>query len=567
MRTLPLLLLVLVGSLGVGLGLRVMGTAGVAKPPAAAKAAVYRNGVPQGHVYTGCSEEPDDVNPFTSHNQVARRLVLGYTHEGLLDVDPATGELRPSLAAKFELAADGSVCDFTLREGVRFADGAPVTLDDVLFGWDLAAAGHLALGFVADTYARVRAVERLDDRSFRLHFRDRHYAMLRVVGETWLVAQKKFFVDRVAARCHPQPAPAVASAEFATWLSQIRTECGPGTGPYQLQNDPNGPLAWHSRKDLLLVPNEHSWRRLAAPGTWNFAGIRLLWRDQAGATNALLRGEVDWFSSQMLSELLQARPELAKNATRLVYDYEMLGVFRTVWKCTDGPCADVRVRRALGMLFDIDSILQGCEGTAVRAFAHAKVGSKAYPTDVTPLRFDVAQARSLLREAGYDPEQGKPLRLVVVALQGTDVLRRIADLFADAASKAGIQLDLRRRDYAAYMQEKKVDDWHGVVVQQLFRPSGDPFDFVHSKGVDNEGHWANAEVDRLATAAREEFDEERRGALWREMHAIVYREQPVAFLMHPLASVLLDRRIEGAVPGRTGLVVERAFVAPDRQRQ
>jgi peptide/nickel transport system substrate-binding protein len=165
------------------------------------------------------------------------------------------------------------------------------------------------------------------------------------------------------------------------------------------------------------------------------------------------------------------------------------------------------------------------------------------------------------------PEDGKPLRLTVVALQGTDVLRRIADLFEDAARQAGVQLDLRRRDYRAFMQDKKAGGWHGLLVQQAFRPWGDPWDLLHSQGLDNDGGWADAEADGLLAAARQEPEPARRAALWQELHTLVHREQPAALLVHPLACVLLDRRIEGARPGRTGLVLEQAFVAPDRQRQ
>src|SRR5262245_21135198 len=181
MRALPLLA-VLIAALGLALGLRVMlraptGGAGL-----------------EGHVYTGLAEEPSNVNPFTTTDAVARRLVLPYTHDCLLDSDPVTGALRPALAT-FEVAQDGTACTFTLRQGVRFSDGAPLTMADVLFGWELAKAGHLTFGTAGDAFARLDAVDVLDDRRFRVHFRAVHYAATQAVGESWIVAQRKFFVD------------------------------------------------------------------------------------------------------------------------------------------------------------------------------------------------------------------------------------------------------------------------------------------------------------------------------------------------------------------------------------
>ncbi len=523
-------------------------------------------GVPQGHVFTGAADEPDDVNPLTSHNLVGRRLLLAYTHDPLLEIDPATGELRGALAASWEAAADGSACTFTLRDGVRFADGAPMTMDDVLFGWRLAQAGHLPMGAIADAFARVAAVEVLDDRRFRVTFAKPHYAALRVVGESWLVAQQRFFVDRVAAKCRPEPPPPLASAQFAVLVDQIDRECGPGTGPYRLDNEPGGVQRWRTRQDVVLVRNEHCWRRVARPGTWNFGGIRVLFRDQAGATNALLRGEVDWYSSPQLAELRRQRPELDRDYRELVYDYDALGLYRVVWNCRSAPLDDPRVRRALGMLFDTAALKQACPGLGPPAVAHCKPDSPAVPKGMARLPFDPAAARALLRDAGYGHDLGKPLRLTVVALQGTDVLRRIADLFEHAAAEAGIELDLRRRDYVAFMQEKKAGAWHGLLVQQSFRPWGDPWDLLHGRGLDNDSGWADAEVDRLLDAARAEFDASARDALWRDVHARVHEAQPAALLVHPLACVLLSHAIEGATTGRTGLVLERAFVAAGRQR-
>ena len=564
MRTLPILLCALAGGVGLVIGVRVFGGAAVA--PAAPPTVRLLGGVPQGGIYTGVSEEPGDVNPFTVQAQAARRLVLGNTHEALLDVDPRTGDLRPAVAESFELSADRRQCTFTLRAGICFADGRPVTLDDVLFGWQLAQAGHLRLGSIADAFARVSQVETIDERRFRIGFRDAHYASLRIVGTRWLVAQKQFFVDRVAARSSPAPAPDPGSEAFARLLAQVERECGPGTGPYRFDNPAEGPSGWRPHNDLELTRNEHCWQRQARPGTWNFDGIRLLFRDPAAATNALLLGQLDWFSSAATRELLRAQPELQQDYVPHTYDYDALGVYRVVWHCARGPTADVRVRTALGMLFDVEAWRRGCEGIGPRALAHCKPDSAALP-QVTALPFDPAAARRQLRDAGFAPEADRPLRLVVLALQGTDALRRIADLFADAASQAGIELELRRRDLKGFMQDKATVEWHGLLTLQAFRPWGDPWDFLHSRGLDNEGQWVNAEADRLADAAQVEPQAAQRDAIWRELHTLVHREQPVALLAHPLVSMLLHRRIEGASIGPGGLVLDRAFVAAADQRR
>jgi peptide/nickel transport system substrate-binding protein len=577
MRALPLLA-VLIAAFGLALGLRVMlraptGSEGLTPKAAVAvpqDAAVPKDSaVPQGHVYTGLAEEPSDVNPFTTTDAVARRLVLPYTHDCLLDCDPVTGALRPALAS-FEVAQDGKTCTFSLRQGVRFSDGAPLTMADVLFGWELAKAGHLTFVTAGDAFARIDAVDVLDDRRFRVHFRTVHYAATQAVGESWIVAQRRFFVDRVAqkAAAMNEPVPPVDCPRFARLLEQIKTECGPGTGPYMLQNPPEGPSTWRRRQDLLLVRNDRCWRREVDPGCWNFDGIRTLFRDPQNAFTALLNGEVDWYSCAQADEVLKSRPELAQAYHKLCYDYRTLGVFRVVWNCRKTPYADRRVRRALARLFDQDSMLAVFgPDAAVAARAHAKPDSPEYPRAGQAFGFDPGAARRQLREAGFDPDQGKPLRLVLLAPDGSEAMRRMVDLFADAGKRAGLDLEVRTREFTTFVTERDRGEWDGLLDLETFRAWGDPYEFVHSGGLDNDGHWQNEDADRLSAGARAELDPGRRQEMLRELHELVYEEQPVAFLVHPRASILLNLHIENLAPGPLGLVPDHAFVRPEFQRK
>ena len=568
-RWLPLLLIALLVVGGIGLALAVMwrssagsGLESIDDPPA------YLGGVPQGHVYTGVAEEPSDVNPFTTSDHVARRLVLAYTHEALLDREQADGSLRPALAESYEVSADGTTCTFTLREGVVFSDGSPLTMADVMFGWELAQAGHLPLGFVGAAFGRVADVDVLDERRLRVHFRERHFAAVANVGENWLVANRRFFVDRVRQRLSSGEAePDVASERFAELMRLVNDECGPGTGPYALFNEPGGRSHWRRRQDLLLVRNELSWCRKLRPGTWNFAGVRtVFFRDSAGANTALLRGELDWYSSALLDELLASQPDLAQRYRRLVYDYVRLGVIRIVWNCRHLPLQNPIVRRALGMLVDRDAVVKVFGGAAKPAAAHAKLGSQSYP-DVAALPFDPPAARRLLRSAGFDPTAGKPLRLSLLAPNGNEAIRRTAELFAHAARQAGVELDLRQREWSAFVAEKTAEQWDGLLVLQYFNPVPDPHRFLHSEGMANDGAWRDQRADELAASAQVELDAQQRAKSWRELHQIAHDSQPAALIVHPMATILLNADIQGVKPGPIGLWPERAWVAPEKQRR
>jgi ABC-type transport system substrate-binding protein len=579
MRPLPLLFALLVVGLGIVLGVGVMlRQAPVAVVPTVQPsntgrlglgAVEYRGGVPQGHVYCGIAEEPESVNPFTAHGNTARRYVLGFTHEGLLDLDPKTGELRPALASAYQPADDAMSCTFTLRDGVQFSDGSPMTMADVLFGWELAKAGHLQLGFVGDAFGRVASVEVQDERHLRVWFKEAYYAALHAVGQSWLVGKRQFFVDRVAVMAQRlgHPAPAVDTAEFAELLRNLNRVSGPGTGPFVLPGDGEEPTTWRRRQDLLLPYNVLHWRRALTPGTWNLAAIRLLFRDRSSAPLELFSRNVDWYYDSNYAALLAKRPDLKDDYRTLVYDYPTQGILSMIWNCAHRPLDDVRVRRALARLFSREAIVAAFHQEASPAVAFTKPSSADYPTSLRPPEFDVSAARRELREAGFDPAAGKPLRLSVLCGIGIPQLHETLAYFQDAAREAGIELVCHELDNTAFVAQKKAETWDGMLTIRSLRAWGDPFDFVHTSGTDNDGHWSNAEADRLAEAVRRELDERRRNELLRELHGVVNEQQPVALLAYPLVAILFNKHIQNAVPGPRGLWPEQFWVPPEFQRR
>lgn len=521
--------------------------------------------LPQGHVYRCIVEEPDDINPFTASSPVAIRFVLGMTHDTLLDLDPQTGMPRPALAASYRVDDDGDGCVFTLRDDVRFADGTPMTMEDVLFGWELAAAGHLPMGFVGVAFARVASATALDERRLQVRWKDRHFASLQDVGLNWLVAQRRYFVDRVAAvaaRLRGQAAPAVDSREFAQLLQQLPYECGPGTGPYLLPPLPGG---WIQGQQLQIDRNEGSWRRTARPGTWNLGGFRLLFRGRGTERLALAKREIDWFMGNLQAEL-QAHPDLADDFRVLAYEFPTLGLYRAAWNCESGPCADPKVRRALAMLFDRQALADKFPQHRGVPEAFAMRDSPACPTEQGP-RFDPGAARAMLREVGFDATAGTPLRLRVLLPNGSAEVEAAFAGFRDVARGVGIEVECSQVDFPAFVAARARGEWDLEIAKQSLAMNGDPYELLHSKGADNTNGYRDAEVDRLALAARREFDPERRAALWRELHTIVLRDQPLTPLLQPRVQMLFNRHIEGAEPGPLGLVPERMWVPGPYQKR
>ncbi|MEQ1633176.1 MAG: ABC transporter substrate-binding protein [Planctomycetota bacterium] len=536
------------------------------------RAPVSSSVIPQGHVYTGVAEEPNDLNPFTTSSGVARRFVMGFTHDTLLDLDPVTGALRGALATAYDVDADGLAMTVTIRTGVTFSDGSPLTVDDVMFTHDIAKARGVVLGSLADGIRLCKSAARVEGRSdqVRIEFVAPHFAAARAVGESWIVVSKRWWIERLRelATRQRQSLPNFDDPAFGALLAQLTQSPGPGTGPYSFSEATSERPSWRRGIDLTVRRNDTSWRR-GTEGHWNLDGIRVRFLAEPAARYAALKKrELDWYSAPELLLQLERDPDLAADYRRLVYDMPSLGAYLVQWNVNRPELQDPRVRTALGMLFDRQGISDRLfAGVARPAAAFAKPDQPGYPKDLAPLPYDPQGARALLRSTGFDPEQQKPLRVRLMVPSEAPWFRRIGELCADAAMQAGVELDLSVLPFKELMERRDGGDWDGALILVSMPTFGDPFELFHSSGGRNAGAYKNEEVDQLLSSQRLERDPVRRAELLERCHRLLANDQPCALLVHPLVEVLIDRRLEGVEVGPLGLWPERMWMPTEYQRR
>jgi peptide/nickel transport system substrate-binding protein len=114
-------------------------------------------------------EDPACIDP--QQTSVTTSLIVGrQLTDSLLDQNPDTGEIVPWLASEWEVSDDLTSYTFTLRDGVTFSDGTPLTSEVVAANFDaikgLGAAASLANGYLAG-YA---GTEVTDDAHFTVNF-------------------------------------------------------------------------------------------------------------------------------------------------------------------------------------------------------------------------------------------------------------------------------------------------------------------------------------------------------------------------------------------------------------
>lgn len=515
---------------------------------------------PQGGWLVVPAQEPERLNPLTTQS-LRDANVLRYTHDGLLDLDPRTGRLRAGLA-RVESQENPRSWILRLRDGVRFSDGAELTMADVLATWRLARNPSVPLGAIAQSLDLIESLQPLDERRLRLTLRHVHFAGLAKAARGYVVVQRRWLLEQLAVRARERGEPAPRSLEdprVGRLLLQI-SRPGPGTGPMTLAT-PDGRAAWRPGIDLRLHRNLLSWHDLAHPDEWHLAGIRFRFISDPAARLAELRaGRLDWLIVPDPSAVLERDPDLARDYRALTYDKMTLGPFFVVWNCRRPALRDARVRRALTMLFDrrrlLEVVARG-NGKLVRTWF--KPGTPLDGRELKPWPFDPAAARDLLAEAGYDA--GHPLRLEILC-GALDKHRRVMEIAVPDFARAGVRLTPVYLDWSAFVERRDRRAFDGFLYEWSHSPWIDPYDHFHSRGAMNWMGFEDPEVDRLLERARVEPDDRARTEIYRRFNAIFHRSQPVTLLYQPLIGMVLHRRFRGVERTPLGLPIQLWWVPP-----
>ncbi len=98
--------------------------------------------------------------------------IASLMYESLLDIDPWTAKSYPRLARTFSVSPDHLNYTFTLRKGLKWSDGHPLTADDVVYTFGTLIAkgfGNSSSRDVLTVYGHYPSVEKIDDLTVRFH--------------------------------------------------------------------------------------------------------------------------------------------------------------------------------------------------------------------------------------------------------------------------------------------------------------------------------------------------------------------------------------------------------------
>ena len=516
--------------------------------------------------------DPENLNPFTSSDHGASR-VLAWIFPSLLSIDPETLEQIPVLARELpEVSGDHLTYTFRLRDDVTFADGKPMTAEDVLFSLKVIRHPKVAAPHLRNYFDSVRDAEVVDSRTVRMHLGQVYFRNRWTLGSITPLPRHYYDPEGLL--------EGIGVAELNDWeaLSPERRERAErfakqfnedfqrnplGAGAYVLE-DPERDFVTGER--IVLRHRPDFW----APGdtdvgdAWVDRVVFRIINDREAQLVALKAGDLDYIQKitpiQATRQTNDARftARFGKHAdVRASYTYVGWNQKRPIFQ-------DARVRRALSHLVDkqnlVDKVLFGL-GRTVEGPIFS--GRPEYNQDLEPWVYDPAKAKALLAEAGWKDTDGDgildkeidgervSLRFEIITNSGNDERKKIGLTVIDSFKRAGIDASFRSVDWSIMLDQVGRFDFDAVILGWVSGAATPPdaYQIWHSSQAVEQGSnhvaFENEEVDAILEAYRVEFDEARRKELYDRFQEILYEEQPYTFLYEPSWVAVWDRRFAG----------------------
>ena len=345
-------------------------------------------------------------------------------YDTLLGIDEAY-KPKPQMA-DWKISEDGLIYTFTLRDGLKWHDGAPVTAEDCaasLKRWAKKdGGGQLLMDYVA-------SIDAADAKTITLKLREPFSYVLELISKPSSIPA--FMMTKRVAETAPDKA--------------IEEHIGSGPFKFVAAEFQPGVKAVYERNADYLPRSE------PASGTSGGKVVKLdrvewiTMPDAQTAVNALNSGEIDYIEQPPIDLL----PLLATNNDIVIDVFNKLGqqtISRMNW--LHPPFDNPKVRRAALLALNQNDILAALIGTDKYSVVCASMYGCGSPletkagTDGILTASNPEAAKALLKEAGYD---GKP----IVIMHATDVTTLATQpvVATQLLRKAGFEVDLQPMDW------------------------------------------------------------------------------------------------------------------------
>jgi peptide/nickel transport system substrate-binding protein len=431
----------------------------------------------------------------------------GYTRASLLFDTlvwrDASGETIPWLATDWSLSDDGLTWTFTLREGVRWQDGAPLTVDDVVFSIEYYRT-HPGTAWFMSQVNEIESATRTSDDQVALKLVRPFAPFLQTTAESLLIFPQHIWEDVDDPRAYTEPEAFVGSGAYR--LVEFSQE----EGTYLFEANPDFFLGAPYVQRIEFVPIS----------------------DEA---LALSNGDITAFdkfggvTEEMLAPFRQ-EPFVVSEAPG---EWGMFLYFNLE---KETPLQDVCLRQAIAHAVDrqalVERVLFGYGDAGRPGFLPP--ANPFYNPDAPDYAFDLEQAKALLQEAGYD---GAPIQLAY-SPDWIMASTRVVEIIEAGLTEIGIPLEHVTMDQAT-IDAAATEGNYEILITGFGGLGGDPDQLRRNfasaspaSGFSRSQGYSNPDFDALAEAQVSMTDVGERQEAVNQMQEILAEDLPALALYY-----------------------------------
>ncbi|MGH7153999.1 MAG: ABC transporter substrate-binding protein, partial [Acetobacteraceae bacterium] len=210
------------------------------------------------------------------------------------------------------------------------------------------------------------------------------------------------------------------------------------------------------------------------------------------------------------------------------------------------------VRRAFELAIDRTALIQVVYNGMYNATAQANPPSSPYyDQDVQPPARDITKAKALLHQAGVT----LPVTIKLTIPNNPD-LQQAGQVIQAMAREAGFDIKIQAMEFASSLQAGYAGRFEAYMIGWSGRsdPDGNMWQFLHTTGTFNYGHYSNPMVDKVLDDARLYPDVAKRRAFYHQVWEQERADMPLVYVWNPKNIVGLKRSLEGFVQVPDGMI-------------
>lgn len=454
----------------------------------------------------------------TNSDTVVQHLV-----EGLV-AHREDGSVGPLLADSIKASADGLAYTFTLRQGVKFHNGAPLTAEDAAWSWKRyltpATNWQCLSQFDGRGRSKIESVSATDARTVVFRLSAPNALFLTEIANIQCGGGAILHKDSVAAD--------------GSWKEPI------GTGPFTIKEWRKGQFLELARfADYKALGGErdgYTGNKTALVEAVRFVIIP----DESITRAALIRGDIDLMP--YLST--ESREDLVKRKNFTVGAAITPNMNTLLLQTRDPLLKDVRIRRALALALDGDQLVKVVSGYTARYNSSVVAASSSYYGNAQRAVHtrDLDRAKALLKEAGY---ANQPIKLITN--------RRYPDSYQSAlvaqamAKQAGFNVEVEVLEWAAQLDRYTKGDYQAMTFPYSARlDPAQAYDAIMGpKDTQPRKVWDNPQAQAWLKEAFVNGDKAQRQALFDQLHKAMLEDVPMLMLFNANDEFAHSDRIAG----------------------